>query len=123
MLWYPLLKNIHITCVLLSISGFLLRAWWRFYAPHRLQAKLVKILPHMIDTLLLASAIGLSLILQQYPLVHHWLTAKVVLLLVYIFAGAITLKTRFDRQVSLFAFLIAVSSFATIVFTALSHRA
>ena len=38
-------------------------------------------LPHVNDTLLLLAAIGLSVVQQQYPFVHGWVTAKVLGLL------------------------------------------
>ncbi len=97
---YSLLYHIHIGCALLSISGFLLRGWWRFTKPSRLNRPLVKVLPHIIDTVLLASAVMLALQLHQYPLTHAWLTAKVLALLAYIALGTIALKrgrTDFSR--------------------------
>ena len=118
---YSLLKHIHLVTIALSLSGFLLRSYWRFFSPEKLNRRLVKILPHINDTLLLASAIGLTLILHQYPFVHHWLTAKVILLLVYIFAGAVSLRTRFSQSTSFAAFILAISSFSGIVFFAIRH--
>ena len=115
---YLLVKNIHVVTVILSITGFLTRTYWRFFTPHRLQWRFTRILPHIIDSLLLASAVILTLILHQYPFVHHWLTAKVLLLIVYIISGSFTLKTRYSKKVSLVALLIAVSSFASIVLIA-----
>ena len=61
-------------------------------APARLQLRWVRILPHAIDTILLASAIGLTILLEQYPFVHAWLTAKVLALVAYIVSGSLALK-------------------------------
>lgn len=118
---YPLLKSIHVITVLLSISGFLLRAYWRFFSPRKLQLRLTRVLPHINDSLLLISAITLTVLLQQYPFVQNWLTAKLLLLIVYIIAGSVTLKLRYSKSTSLTALAVAAGSFAGIVWIAL-HR-
>lgn len=119
---YLLIKSIHITTVILSLAGFITRAYWRFFLPDKLQSRRVKILPHINDTVLLLSAILLAIMLRQYPFTHGWLTAKVLLLLLYILAGSITLKTGFSRRASLSALLVSLCSFALIISIALFHR-
>ena len=52
-----------------------------------LQRKWARRVPPVIDTILLASAIFLSVTIHQYPFVHAWLTAKVVGLFIYIGLG------------------------------------
>ena len=52
----------------------------------------VRVLPHVNDTLLLLAAIGLSVVQQQYPFVHGWVTAKVLGLLAYIGFGMFALR-------------------------------
>ena len=96
---YELLKLIHLTCVVLTISSFSLRYYWMLTDNPLLQARIVRTLPHLIDTLLLASAVGLCLILIQYPLVNHWLTAKVLGLAVYIVLGTMALKRGRTKKV------------------------
>ncbi len=108
---YTLLYQIHLGCALLSISGFILRGWWRFTAPSRLNRPLVKVLPHIIDTLLLASAIMLCIKLHQYPLTAPWLTAKFFALLAYIVLGTIALKrgrTAFTRASAFIGSLLLI---------------
>jgi len=73
-----------------------------------LQHKLVKILPHVNDTLLLTAAIFLSLMSGFYPFVEGWLGAKVLLLVGYIVAGIFALKRGKTKQSRLIAFLIAL---------------
>jgi len=63
----------------------------------------VRVLPHAVDTALLASAIALALRSAQYPLVHDWLTAKVVGLIAYIVLGTIALKRGRTRRVRIAA--------------------
>jgi hypothetical protein len=50
------------------------------------------VLPHVVDSCLLLSAIGLAWMAGQYPFVHGWLTAKIVGLLAYIGLGMLALK-------------------------------
>lgn len=71
--------------------------------------KFTKIAPHVIDTLLLGSAITLLFIIGQYPFINHWLTAKLIGLVVYIVLGTIAIKrgkTKGQRSVALVAALI-----------------
>lgn len=118
-----ILKYAHISCVLLSISGFLLRGVWMIRASPALQKKWVRIVPHVIDTALLVSAILLALSVQQYPFVHGWLTAKVLALVAYIVVGAIGLKYGRTRKIRIGAWLIAIALFAYIVLVARTHQA
>ena len=108
---YSLLYQIHIGCALLSITGFMFRGWWRFTSPSKLNRRWVKILPHIVDTVLLVSAIMLSVQLHQYPLTHSWLTAKFFALLAYIILGSIALKrgrTTFARASAFIASLLVL---------------
>ena len=73
-----------------------------------LDRKLVKILPHINDTLLLTAAIFLSVMSGFYPFVEAWLGAKVLLLVGYIIAGIFALKRGKSRQSKLIAFVIAL---------------
>lgn len=89
------LKLIHVSCAFISVSGFVLRGYWMLTGDARLQRRLTRVLPHVIDTLLLASAVGMLLILQISPLQSGWLSAKLLALLVYIVLGMVAL--RFGR--------------------------
>lgn len=89
---YVMAKHLHLTAVGLSILLFVLRFLWSQANPQALQKKWLKILPHVIDTLLLGSAIGLCFIIQQYPFVNGWVTFKLIGLLAYIGLGLVALK-------------------------------
>ncbi len=82
----------------------------------------MKTLPHVIDTLLLSAGITLAILLQQYPFIDAWLTAKVVALLVYIVAGWLALRAK-TRQKKLQAYVIAITVFLYIVWVALTKNA
>jgi uncharacterized membrane protein SirB2 len=76
----------------LSGTGFVLRGAWMMQNSPMLARRWVHVMPHVVDTVLLASAIALAVMSEQYPLVHGWLTAKVIGLIAYIVLGAIALK-------------------------------
>lgn len=96
---YLALRHLHITCVVLSISLFLLRGGlglqgvdWRRRWP------VLRWLPHLNDSVLLLAGLTLMVWSAQYPGPQHpWLAAKLVLLLAYIAAGKQALRA--DRPV------------------------
>ncbi len=55
---YWLIKHLHMAMAGLSLVLFVLRAWWSVTAPQRLQRRWVRVLPHLVDTVLLASGYG-----------------------------------------------------------------
>ena len=123
MLGYAELKAIHVACAGLSLTGFMLRGYWMLRESPLLHHPLTRVLPHVNDTLLLAAAIGLMLLLHQYPFVHGWLTAKVLALVVYVLLGTIALKRGRTRPHRITALLGALAVFAYIAAVALSHQA
>ncbi len=116
------LKHLHVTCVVLSISGFLVRGVWMMRESPWLQKKWVRVAPHIIDTILLGSAILLTIQIQQYPFVQNWLTAKVLALVAYIVIGAIGLKYGGTKKIRVGAWLVAIAIFLYIVLVALTHQ-
>ncbi len=119
---YFALKHLHLTAVALSFTLFALRAFWMLRESPQLQQRWVKIVPHIIDTVLLVSALSLAWMLQQYPFVDSWLTAKVLALLAYIGLGTVALKRGRTRKIRILALAGAVLSAAYIVSVALSHQ-
>lgn len=117
---YQTVKHLHITCVILSGAGFALRGWWAMIDSPLLQARFTRVLPHLLDSVLLASAVTLAVMAQQYPFVHAWLTAKVLGLLLYIGLGAFALRKALPCRVRLAALLAAMGVFAYIVSVAVS---
>lgn len=120
---YLLLKHLHVTCVVLSGAGFALRAYWMLTASPLLLHRLTRSLPHLVDTLLLGSALLMAWMSGQYPFVHGWLTAKVLGLLAYIGFGMMALKRGRTRAVRLRFVVLAVLAYAYIVSVALSRQA
>ena len=107
--YYTLAKHIHMGAASLSLLGFLLRGFWMFKESPLLQAKLTKILPHIIDTVLLAAAIYLVILLQAYPFQVNWITAKVLLLVAYIITGTIALKRGKTKLIRIITWFISLA--------------
>lgn len=119
---YALIKATHITCAALSFSLFFLRGVWMLYTPQRLRALWVRVLPHIIDTVLLASAIALAVLSRQYPGELPWLTAKIVALLVYIGLGMVALRRGRTRGIRALAWFAALGVFGYIVAVAYTRN-
>lgn len=120
---YILLKHLHVGCVVLSGSGFVLRGVWMLRDSPVLARRWVRVSPHVLDTVLLASAIAVAVASAQYPLTHVWLTAKVLGLVAYIALGTIALKRGRTRAVRMAAFCGALLAFAYIVAVATTRSA
>jgi uncharacterized membrane protein SirB2 len=118
---YSLIKSLHLTTIALSLALFILRGAWMMAASPLLQARWVRIVPHIIDTLLLASGIGLAVLIQQYPLVHGWLTAKLIALILYIVLGTLALKRGKTRGQRVAAWIAALLVFGYMVAVAMAH--
>jgi len=111
---YLALKNLHVLCAVISIIGFVIRGALRIANSAVLQKKWIRIAPHIVDTLLLLSAIGLTMEIHQYPLTTPWLSAKLIGLLVYIGLGLVTLRFAKTQPVRILAYVFAIITFAYI---------
>lgn len=118
---YLWIKYLHVACVILSLSGFAARGALMLAGSPLLNARWVRIVPHVVDTVLLASAAWLAVMLQQYPFVHGWLTAKVLGLFAYIGFGMIALRRGRTKGVRTTFFVLALASAAYVVWVALTR--
>ena len=119
---YLAVKHLHITCAAVSGSFFILRGIWKMQGSSRLQQRWVRILPHLVDTLLLASALLMVFWSGQYPFQQGWLTAKVLALLAYIVLGTVALKRGKTPLIRGLAFVAAIAVFGYILAVALMRQ-
>jgi len=119
-LYYPVLYT-HVTCVVLSISLFLFRCVLMLKNSELLQLKVVNRVPHFIDTILLGSALWLTLIIDQYPISNDWLTAKLTAVILYILVGAVALKRGKTKQIRVAALILSLLIILYIVSVAYFH--
>ncbi|TXI29074.1 MAG: regulator SirB [Nitrosomonas oligotropha] len=117
---YALLKMIHVSSVILSYSLFLLRGVWLIQDSTNLRQRWIKILPHIIDTILLTSAVFLAMTIQQNPLQDSWLTAKVAGLLLYIALGMVAMRFGKTRRTKIIAWAAAQCVFIYIALVAIT---
>ncbi|MGC1519323.1 MAG: SirB2 family protein [Azonexus sp.] len=119
---YLALKHLHVTCVVLSGLGFALRGWWMLNDSPLLRARLTRVVPHVVDTLLLGSALVMAWQSGQYPFAQGWLTAKFFGLLAYILCGTMALKRARTKGRRVMFLVLALLAYAYIVGVALTRN-
>lgn len=119
---YLLIKHLHVSCVVLSGLGFCLRGWWMLRNPAMLNQRLTRVLPHIIDSLLLGSAITMAVMSGQYPFVNAWLTAKFIGLLAYVLLGGMALRRGRTKSIRAMCLGLAVLVYFYIVSVALTRN-
>lgn len=117
---YLFFKNIHTLLALLTISGFAIRGYWMITNSGKLQHRMTRVAPHILDTVFLLSGIAMLVLLSLNPLSQSWLLAKFAGLIAYILLGTVAVRRGSTRQVRLLAFVGALSAFAYVVGVALS---
>lgn len=120
---YMFIKHMHSGMAYLSITLFLFRSVLSVIESKLLQTKILKILPHIIDTLLLLLAVHLMITIKQYPFVDAWLTAKFLALVAYVLIGTIAIKRGKTAVIRLWASVAATLVFAYIIGVAKTHDA
>lgn len=119
---YLAILALHVGCVALSGGLFAVRGLLRIADRSIANHKALRIGSYLIDSTLLIAAILLTIIVHQYPFVDGWLTAKLLLLLLYIAAGSAALKYARTRAGRVAAYVAALSIFAFIVGVAVTHQ-
>jgi uncharacterized membrane protein SirB2 len=118
--YYLLLRHAHIGCAILTIALFVLRGGLMLAESHWQRNIVLRYLPHVVDTVLLTTALMLTTVIHQYPFSTGWVTMKAVLLVVYIVLGSIALKrgrTKRIRTVALVAALLTIGFLVTVART------
>jgi len=119
---YLAIKTLHLGCAALSVAGFAARGVLMLRDSPRLQARFVRIAPHLVDTVLLGSGVALAWLSGQYPFEQGWLTAKVLALVAYVFLGSVALKRGRSKPVRAVAFALAITVVLYIVSVALTRN-
>jgi len=119
---YNLLKLVHVSSVVISGSLFIYRFVRIWSQPGRPLSKALKVLPHVNDTVLLASAVGMLIAASINPFTIPWLFAKILALLAYIVIGATCLRSAPGSRQQAMSFVVAISVFAYILLVGLSKQ-
>jgi uncharacterized membrane protein SirB2 len=116
---WMVIKHLHITLVVISVGGFVLRGVLMLLQSKILQQRWIKRLPHIVDTLLFASGIFLAWSSHQYPFVNsYWLTSKMLALVAYIGFGMLALNYGRNRIIRGIAMVVACGCAAYMIVTA-----
>jgi len=116
---YSTIKCIHVSSVILSFTGFFIRGLLMIKGSELFYSRVTKIAPHIIDTILLITAITLVIMSAQYPTVFNWLSLKIIGLLFYIALGMFAFRFGKNQKIKIFFWIGAQIIFILIVFAAL----
>ena len=116
---YTSVKQLHLAFVTLTIVLFAVRAAWMIGSPEQLQRRWVKLVPHVIDTVLLLSGAWLAWQLGAAG-VRGWLPTKLAAVVLYILLGTIALRRGRTRRLRIAAAAGAVTIFAYIISVAIT---
>lgn len=116
MSYFPLLKNLHILLALVSGIGFALRGYLRIVLDRPLNGPVIRIAPHVIDTLLLISGVTLW-VLTGWPFLS-WLGLKLGLVVIYILVAIAAVRGGHSPR-GILLYLAALGIFLTIAAIAL----
>jgi uncharacterized membrane protein SirB2 len=116
-----MIKILHLTFILLSISSFVGRLYLAEKRPEMLEQKWIKIGPHIVNTFLLIT--GFTLVFQGSWLAgeYGWIVAKIIALLGYIGLGMVAIKSQGGLRWK--AFTGALACFMYIAIVAVSKHA
>jgi uncharacterized membrane protein SirB2 len=117
---YASLKLIHQGAVALSFAGFFARGLGALRGAAWIRSRAARTLPHVVDTVLLVSAIALAWMLRLSLLEAPWLLAKIIALVVYVGLGVLALRPGTPRELRTAAYVAALATFIYIVSVALS---
>lgn len=119
---YPTIKTIHLAAVALSFVGFFARGVGALAGSDWVRSRAAKTVPHIVDTVLLTSAVVLAWLAAINPLSAPWLMAKLGGLTVYVLLGMLALRPAMPLPLRTGAWLLALATFGYIVSVAISKN-
>ena len=117
---YAAVKLVHQTAVALSITGFFVRGAASLASAQWVSSRAAKTVPHVVDSVLLLSALVLAWMLRLTPGQAPWLEAKIVGLVLYVALGVVALRPGRPRSVRAAAWVAALLVVGWIVSVALT---
>lgn len=120
--FYPQIKAFHVGFVFASVSLFALRGMLSLAGVRWVMATPARYLSYSIDTALLTSALMLVNILPGAAFANHWLTVKLLLLVVYVVLGSFALKRGRTRRIRATCYLAALVVIVVVYGIARQHN-
>ena len=119
--YYPQIRAAHLLAVVLSGTlfaarglGVLAGARWPLHA-------IVRYSSYAVDTVLLTAALMLVSVLPAATFANHWLTVKLVLVVVYVGLGTLALKRARTPRGRAICYLAALVVFGVVIGIARHH--
>jgi len=110
---YLTVKGLHIVLAATTGCLFVARSYWTNRGSPVLSRRWIKIVPHLIDTLLLASGAWLAMQIGLAG-VRGWLPVKLFALVLYIVLGMVALKWGRTKPIRVTAAIMALLVFGYI---------
>jgi uncharacterized membrane protein SirB2 len=115
-------KLVHQSAVAMSLTGFFVRGAASLAGAQWLRTRLAKTLPHVVDSVLLLSALALAWTAGLTPMNSPWLLAKIAGLVVYVGLGIVALSPRASKAVRAVAWVAALATAGWIVCVAITKN-
>ena len=109
-----MLVYLHIVCAFLSLGLLIIRGGMQLSGKNWRTIKLLKILPHLVDTLLIAS--GLTIFFLVGYQLQSWLIMKIIMLVFYVFFSAKYFSRKAIKPNNVFLMLAILSFLGAIFF-------
>ena len=119
---YAMVKLVHQGAVTLSLTGFFVRGAASLAGAGWTRSRAARTLPHVVDTVLLASAVTLAWLLGAHPGNSPWVLAKVVGLFAYVALGVVALRPGRPWPVRAAAWIAALATAGWIVSVAVTKN-
>ncbi|WP_263363828.1 SirB2 family protein [Candidatus Enterovibrio escicola] len=105
-----MLKHIHLLSIVISVVLFIIQFVWRMRDSTNFDKKWVKVVPPLINIMLLSTGIALIVITGFIPFTANtlWMTEKLMCVIAYLAFGFIALHFSQDTVCRLFAFFGAL---------------
>lgn len=120
---YAAVKLLHQSAVVVSLGGFAARGVAALAGAGWVRSRAARTLPHVVDSVLLLSALAMTWMLGLTPAEAPWLVAKIAGLLAYILLGVAALRPNLPKPARIAAFAAALAVAAWIVSVAITKSA
>ena len=106
---YMMFKHLHILAVSLSAIVLTIQFITHYFDLKAKDAKWLKILPHVLYTLIIVTALGLLGTLKLNPMEHPWVLHKILGFVCYVVLGAFAYKFARNNMMRLLGYLGAIA--------------
>lgn len=123
---FAVFKHLHMTMAVLSVLFLILRFAFGMRNAANLQRSWLKVLPHLVDFLLVVSILGMLVTLGVSPFSAPWMTEKLVLFVLYIVFSVVTvlaLRAKMSRSLRVPGFALALASWLWLIHVAMTKSA